>query len=67
MAKYGDTAWERPESFYPRLDQITVYAITVEQLTGKETPLPTVDQRWPAADNSKTPGAQPNANWRADH
>ena len=27
MAKYGDPAWQRPAGFYPRLDQITLYAL----------------------------------------
>jgi nitroimidazol reductase NimA-like FMN-containing flavoprotein (pyridoxamine 5'-phosphate oxidase superfamily) len=60
MAKYGNPEWGRPESVYPRLDQITVYAIAVERLTGKETPLPALDQRWPAADRTKSPGSAPN-------
>lgn len=55
MRKYGDPAWERPKEFYPRLDQITVYAIAIERLTGKETPLPEVSQQWPARDNTKSP------------
>src|SRR4030095_8869382 len=50
MAKYGDPAWQRPAAFYPRLDQITLYVIAVERLAGKETVLPAVSQRWPAAD-----------------
>jgi len=40
MAKYNDPDWARPPGFYPRLDQVTVYAITIERMTGKETPLP---------------------------
>jgi len=59
MARYGDPRWERPASFYPRLDQITVYAIAVERLTGKETPLPAAEHRWPHADHTKTPDARP--------
>lgn len=55
MAKYGDASWERPVGVYPRMDQITVYAIAVERLTGKETPLPVPGARWPAADNTKSP------------
>jgi hypothetical protein len=57
MAKYGPETDERPAGFFPRLDQITVYAITVERLTGKETPLPLPEQRWPAVDMTKTPNA----------
>jgi len=59
MARYGDPRWERPAGFYPRLDQITVYAIAIERLTGKETPLPAAEHRWPRADHTKTPDARP--------
>jgi len=59
LAKYGDPGWKRPEGFYPRLDQITVYAISIERLSGKQTPLPAAKDRWPAADYTKTPDAKP--------
>ncbi len=59
LAKYGDPCWKRPERFYPRLDQITVYAIAIERLSGKQTPLPAAQDRWPAADHTKTPNAKP--------
>lgn len=59
MEKYGDPTWSRPKSFYPRLDQVTVYAIAIERMTGKETPLPMPPDRWPAVDNTKTPDAAP--------
>jgi len=59
MAKYGKADWDRPKGFFPRLDLITVYAITVERLTGKENPLPGVAQQWPALDRTKSPGANP--------
>jgi nitroimidazol reductase NimA-like FMN-containing flavoprotein (pyridoxamine 5'-phosphate oxidase superfamily) len=60
MAKYAKGRWsERPRSFYPRIDQITLYAIVVERLSGKETPLPQASQRWPAVDNTKSPDAGP--------
>jgi nitroimidazol reductase NimA-like FMN-containing flavoprotein (pyridoxamine 5'-phosphate oxidase superfamily) len=59
MAKYGDPGWERPPSFFPRLNQITVYAIAIERITGKETSLPPVADQWPAADHTKTPDATP--------
>ncbi len=59
LAKYGDPGWKRPEGFYPRLDQITVYAIAIERLSGKQTPLPAAQDRWPAADHTKTPNARP--------
>jgi hypothetical protein len=59
MQKYGNSDWERPKSFYPRLDQVTVYAIAVERMTGKETPLPPLQARWPAQDHTKSPDAVP--------
>jgi nitroimidazol reductase NimA-like FMN-containing flavoprotein (pyridoxamine 5'-phosphate oxidase superfamily) len=58
MAKYAQKDWNRPKGFYPRIDQITLYAITVERISGKETPLPAVPQRWPAADHTKSPNAR---------
>jgi uncharacterized protein len=59
MAKYGKEEWDRPKGFFPRIDLITVYEITIERMTGKENPLPVAAQRWPAADNTKTPNAKP--------
>lgn len=59
MAKYGDPAWRRAAGVYPRLDQITLYSIGVERMTGKETVLPAAAQRWPAADRTKSPDARP--------
>jgi nitroimidazol reductase NimA-like FMN-containing flavoprotein (pyridoxamine 5'-phosphate oxidase superfamily) len=35
MAKYADKKWERPRSFYPRLDEVTVFCITPERITGR--------------------------------
>jgi hypothetical protein len=58
MAKYAKKEWERPKGFYPRIDQITVYAINVERMSGKETPLPQVAERWPAVDHTKSPNAR---------
>jgi nitroimidazol reductase NimA-like FMN-containing flavoprotein (pyridoxamine 5'-phosphate oxidase superfamily) len=58
MAKYGKPGTDRPKGFFPRLDQITVYAITVERMTGKELALPEVSQQWPAVDMTKTPHAR---------
>lgn len=55
MSKYAKKEWTRPKGLYPRLDQITVYAIAVERLSGKETPLPPVAEQWPAADRTKSP------------
>jgi uncharacterized protein len=59
MAKYSDPKLNRPKSFYPRLDQITHYAITIESVTGKHTPLPAVSEQWPAVNRTKSPGAIP--------
>jgi hypothetical protein len=53
MAEYGDPRLDRPESFYPRLEQVTVYSIVVERMTGKEQRLPAVENRWPAVDNTR--------------
>lgn len=58
MAKYHGRDVGRPKGFYPRLDDITVYAITVDRLTGKETALPPSAEQWPARDNTKTPNAK---------
>jgi uncharacterized protein len=59
MQKYGKPNSIRPKSFFPRLDVITVYALTVERITGKEQSLPPLSEQWPAMDRSKTPHARP--------
>ncbi len=59
MAKYSDPSWDRVKRFYPRLDQVTVYAIAVARMTGKETPLPVPSEQWPALDRTKSPNAVP--------
>lgn len=59
MEKYGRPEWARPAAFFPRLGETTVYAIAVERLTGKETPLPVAADRCPAADHTRTPNARP--------
>lgn len=58
MAKY-DPGSGRPPGFYPRIDLVTVYAIAIDRMTGKQTALPAVQDRWPAVDNTKTPDAVP--------
>jgi uncharacterized protein len=58
LEKYADPAWNHPKSFYPRLDQVTVYAIRPERITGKRTPLPPLAERWPAKNRTKSPGAK---------
>ena len=35
MAKYGKPETQRPKGFFPRIDIITVYAVAVERVTGK--------------------------------
>jgi uncharacterized protein len=59
MTKYRTAGLPRPKDFFPRLDAITVYAITIERMTGKETALPPISEQWPAQDRTKTPYAQP--------
>jgi len=61
MRKYADPDWNRPKEFFPRFDEIDVYAMTIERLTGKHQPLPEVSQRWPALDRTKSPTAIPPA------
>jgi uncharacterized protein len=61
MQKYAKAEWERPKGFFPRLDQITLYAIAVERMTGKEGSLPDVSQQWPSLDRTKTPNARQNS------
>jgi nitroimidazol reductase NimA-like FMN-containing flavoprotein (pyridoxamine 5'-phosphate oxidase superfamily) len=57
MQKYGKpNTTGRPKGFFPRLDIITVYAITVDRMTGKEQALPA--QQWPAINFTKTPNAR---------
>lgn len=58
MAKYRKQGAPRPQGFYPRLDQITVYAITIERMAGKELALPDVSEQWPAKDRTKSPNAK---------
>jgi len=57
MAKYGKPETQRPKGFFPRIDVITVYAIDVERMTGKEVVLPPLSEQWPAKDRTKTPNA----------
>ncbi len=59
MAKYAPNDGSRPQGFFPRLAQISVYAVAVERLTAKRTPLPAVSEQWPAKDRSATPDARP--------
>jgi len=59
MRKYADPSWQRPKDFFPRLGDITVWALAIERLTGKEQALPAASQRWPAVDRTKSPSAIP--------
>jgi nitroimidazol reductase NimA-like FMN-containing flavoprotein (pyridoxamine 5'-phosphate oxidase superfamily) len=59
LAKYGTGTPGRPKGFYPRLDEVTVYAIAIERLTGKHCPLPPLAEQWPALDRTKSPNARP--------
>jgi hypothetical protein len=63
MEKYADPKWQRdrPKGFYPRLDEVTVYVIEPERLTGKKGPLPGLSDQWPAKNMTKSPGAKPPA------
>jgi nitroimidazol reductase NimA-like FMN-containing flavoprotein (pyridoxamine 5'-phosphate oxidase superfamily) len=64
MAKYGKPETVRPKNFFPRLDAITVYAVAVERITGKEMAMPPLSEQWPAQDRTKTPNASPPADDR---
>jgi hypothetical protein len=57
MAKYGKPETQRPRGFFPRIDIITVYALAVERMTGKEMAMPPLSEQWPAKDRTKTPNA----------
>jgi nitroimidazol reductase NimA-like FMN-containing flavoprotein (pyridoxamine 5'-phosphate oxidase superfamily) len=59
MEKYGTPDRDRPRGFFPRIGEVTVYAISIERITGKECPLPGIAQRWPALDRPKSPNAIP--------
>jgi nitroimidazol reductase NimA-like FMN-containing flavoprotein (pyridoxamine 5'-phosphate oxidase superfamily) len=59
MAKYHGNDPTRPRGFYPRLDGVTVYALAVERVTGKEQRLPAAEARWPASDHTMSPEASP--------
>lgn len=56
IAKYADPAWGHPQSFYPRLGEVTVFAILPERITGKRTVLPPLAERWPAKNRTRSPG-----------
>lgn len=57
MHKYASHVEGRPEGVFPRLDQITVYALTIERMTGKRNLLPEPSRQWPSLDQTRTPNA----------
>ena len=61
MEKYGKPDTTRPKGFFPRLDIITVYAVVIDRMSGKETPMPPLSEQWPAVDRTRTPNASPPA------
>ena len=46
-----------PKGFFPRIDIIMLYAVTIERMTGKEQVLPPLSEQWPVKDRTKTPNA----------
>lgn len=58
MSKYSAPDSSRPKSYFPRLDGTTVYAMSVNRVTGKETTLPALSDQWPKSDNTKSPNAR---------
>jgi nitroimidazol reductase NimA-like FMN-containing flavoprotein (pyridoxamine 5'-phosphate oxidase superfamily) len=44
MAKYGKPETQRAKGLFPRIDIITVYAVAIERMTGKEQALPPLSE-----------------------
>ena len=59
MAKYRSAGAPRPKDFFPRIDQIALYQLAIDRITGKQIVLPDIAGQWPALDRSKTPNARP--------
>lgn len=59
MDKYGKPNSIRPKHFFPRLDAIALYVMSVDRMTGKAQILPALAEQWPAKDRTKTPNARP--------
>jgi hypothetical protein len=57
VAQWWQAGDKATQGFFLRIDVITVYAIAVERMTGKEQPLPPLSEQWPAKDRTKTPNA----------
>jgi uncharacterized protein len=58
MAKYRIAAAPRPKDFFPRIDQIALYQLALDRISGKQIVLPDIAGQWPALDRSKTPNAR---------
>ena len=59
MAKYRTAGVPRPKDFFPRIDQIALYRLAIDRITGKQIVLPGIAGQWPALDRSKTPNVRP--------
>ena len=59
LEKYGTPERDRPRGFFPRIGEVTVYAISITRITGKQLSLPGITERWPAIDSTKSPHARP--------
>lgn len=57
MNKYApEDSWGREKDSLPRVAGTVVYAITPELITGKEGHLPALHERWPARNDTASPG-----------
>lgn len=57
MDKYAPAdSWGREKDSLPRVAGTLVYAITPELITGKEGRLPPLHERWPARNDTASPG-----------
>lgn len=57
MKKYAPAdSWGREQDSFPRVAGTVVYAITPERLTGKRGELPGIEERWPARNDTASPG-----------
>ena len=65
MRKYGSRIEGRPAHVYPRLGDISVYALRPERISGKRIPLPARSAQWPAIDRTRSPMV-PGASERRD-
>ena len=61
LDKYRDPKWDRPRYSFPRIDQVTVYAIAIREMTGKQTPLPPPEAQWPATERAQSSDARTTA------